>query len=105
KKKKAEDVLTIFSNCCTVKFYHLDGKEETLCSCWCNKCKKDDEFLAKNLRQKAFHVESNLSCCQHIWSHYDLYRAHCAAKKVPENHYAVPQEMLKAKQEAKKWAK
>ncbi|KIJ10620.1 hypothetical protein PAXINDRAFT_42610, partial [Paxillus involutus ATCC 200175] len=50
---------------------------------------------------KAFHVGSNLSCCQHIWSHYDLYRARCTAKKVPENHYAVPREMLKPKQEEK----
>ena len=53
-------------------------------------------------RRKAFYTGSNSSCCQHIQSHYKLYKVRCAEKGLLEHHHALPCTLLKAKQEAKK---
>ncbi|KIM55480.1 hypothetical protein SCLCIDRAFT_80300, partial [Scleroderma citrinum Foug A] len=50
-------------------------------------------FIVKHTLWKAFHVSSNLSCHQHIRSHYELYKAHCAKWNIPEHHHAVPHEL------------
>lgn len=39
KKRQADDLLTIFSDRCTVKFSHSTGKMNTLRGRWCNVCK------------------------------------------------------------------
>ena len=40
KKKKAKDLLTIFSEKCSVKFsFPASGKVEVLTGRWCNECK------------------------------------------------------------------
>lgn len=39
KKNKASDVLTIFSDRCTVKFCQRDGLVDTLKGRWCNVCR------------------------------------------------------------------
>ena len=39
KKRQADDVLTIFSDRCTVKFSHSMGDVEMSKGCWCNACK------------------------------------------------------------------
>ncbi|KAF9242394.1 hypothetical protein BU15DRAFT_60508 [Melanogaster broomeanus] len=64
KKKQAEDLLTIFSYLCSVKFCHPDGRVETLKGCWCNECRQDKDYIVKHGKRKAFHVGSNLSCRQ-----------------------------------------
>jgi len=38
-KQHAQDLLTIFSEACTVKFCHLDGNVEVLRGRWCIVCK------------------------------------------------------------------
>ena len=58
-------------------------------------CKRVDvEFLQTNGKWKAFHLGGNSSCCQHIRGHYEIYRQRCAEQKIPENHYAVPREIV-----------
>ncbi|KAH7902920.1 hypothetical protein BJ138DRAFT_1108115 [Hygrophoropsis aurantiaca] len=48
KKRKADDLLTVFSERCTVKFRNAStGVIETLTGCWCNVCKDDAEFVGK----------------------------------------------------------
>ncbi|KIK72672.1 hypothetical protein PAXRUDRAFT_65427, partial [Paxillus rubicundulus Ve08.2h10] len=49
-------------------------------------------FVAKHGKWKVFHLGSNSSCCQHIHSHYDLYREQCNKLDIAENPHAVPQE-------------
>ena len=39
KKQQADDVLTIFSDRCTVNFVLLNGNTEVLKGCWCNECR------------------------------------------------------------------
>ena len=38
-KQRAQDLLTIFSETCTVRFCHVDGKVEVLKGRWCTVCK------------------------------------------------------------------
>ncbi|KIJ61933.1 hypothetical protein HYDPIDRAFT_70921, partial [Hydnomerulius pinastri MD-312] len=105
KKKQAEDILTMFSECCTVKFCHSDGKVETLKGHWCNECRKDEEFLLKNSKQKVFHIGSNLSCHQHIRSHYETYKVRCTERKIQVHHHAVPHNVVRTKEAVKKKAR
>jgi hypothetical protein len=39
RKKQAEDILTVMSERCTVKFCHPEGKVDTLKGRWCNECR------------------------------------------------------------------
>ena len=60
-------------------------------------CNRDNEvFVQKRGKRKVFHLGSNLSCHQHIRTHYEEYRQCCAADNIPENHHAVPWEVLDA---------
>ena len=59
------------------------------------KCREDEEFVSLNGRQRAFHVGSNLSCRQHLRSHFKTYKARCEEKGLKVHHHAVPREMLK----------
>ena len=60
-------------------------------------CNRDDEvFVRKHEKRKAFHLGSNSSCRQHIRTHYEEYQQRCAADNIPENHHAVPREVLDA---------
>ncbi|KIK92950.1 hypothetical protein PAXRUDRAFT_146177 [Paxillus rubicundulus Ve08.2h10] len=102
RKKQAEDILTMMSEHCTVKFCHLDGKVDILKGHWCNECWTDEVFLSKNSKQKAFHIGSNSLCCQHVQSHYQLYKMQCARRKIREHHHAVPHDIVRAQQDAKK---
>ena len=54
-------------------------------------------FVVKHTLRKAFHVSSNLSCRQHIRSHYELYKARCAEQNIPEHHHTVPRELERAR--------
>ena len=64
---------------------------------------RDDEaYVAKYGKWKTFHVGSNLSCRQHIRSHYAVYQKRCAEQDLKEHHHAVPQAIARAKKEAKK---
>ena len=52
-------------------------------------CRQDNIFIAKNGKQKMFHVRSNSLCHQYIQSHYELYTQHCKELSIQEHHYAV----------------
>ena len=47
-------------------------------------------FIVKHTLWKAFHVGSNSSCCQHIRSHYELYKACCAKQNIPVKSRSTP---------------
>ncbi|KAH7903620.1 hypothetical protein BJ138DRAFT_982906, partial [Hygrophoropsis aurantiaca] len=59
-------------------------------------------WIQENGIRKAFHLGGNSSCCQHVWSHYDIYRERCIEKCIWENHHAVPRPLVKQREEAKK---
>ena len=61
--------------------------------------------MKKNGLRKAFHVGSNSSCCQHIRSHFDLYKEQCEEKKLKVHHHAMPPEMVQVQNQAKKQKK
>jgi hypothetical protein len=65
----------------------------------------DINYIQKNGRRKAFHIGSNSSCRQHIRGHYTLYKERCAKLGLKENHHAVPRDIVRAKEEAKKMKK
>ena len=54
-----------------------------------------DKFVVWNGKQRAFHVGSNLSCRQHIQSHFEIYKAGCMAKGLKVHHHAMPWNLLK----------
>ncbi|KIJ05779.1 hypothetical protein PAXINDRAFT_55298, partial [Paxillus involutus ATCC 200175] len=62
-------------------------------------------YIAKHGKRKVFHLGSNSSCCQHIQSHYELYKAWCAEKKIQLHDHAMPRRLANAKKEMKKAAK
>ena len=47
----------------------------------------------KGRQRKAFFTGGNSSCQAHIRSHYPLYQQRCKEQNIPENHYAIPQEI------------
>lgn len=51
--------------------------------------------MKKNGERKVFHVGSNLLCCQHIHSHYELYQEWCLKEEIREHHHSVPQALVK----------
>ena len=61
--------------------------------------------MKKNGLRKAFDVGSNSSCCQHIRSHFDLYKEQCEEKKLKVHHHAMPPEMVQVQNQAKKQKK
>ena len=61
--------------------------------------------MKKNGLHKAFHVGLNSSCCQHIRSHFDLYKEQCEEKKLKVHHHAMPPEMVQVQNQAKKQKK
>ncbi|KAF8443714.1 hypothetical protein L210DRAFT_861759, partial [Boletus edulis BED1] len=105
KKEHAQDLLTIFSDICKVKFCHVNGHLEALKGRWCNVCKDDEKCIQKHGKPKSFQVGSNLSCRQHIRGHYDVDQERCAAQNVKENHHAIPCDVLRAQNEAMKQRK
>ncbi|KIK75894.1 hypothetical protein PAXRUDRAFT_171347, partial [Paxillus rubicundulus Ve08.2h10] len=107
KKRRADGVLTIFSDRCMVKFCHTGpgGILETVKGRWCNVCKASDEFVKNYGKCRAFHVRSNLSCWQHIQSNYELYDSRCEERSLKPHHHCVLRDILKAKHNAKKQGK
>ncbi|KAF8333385.1 hypothetical protein F5887DRAFT_893497 [Amanita rubescens] len=105
KKGKADDVLTIFTEPCFVKFVLSNGNAQVLKGRWCNVCRGDEKFIKKKGVRKAFHVGSNTSCRQHIRSHFDLYKERCEEKNFKVHHYAIPPEIARAQNQAKKGLK
>jgi hypothetical protein len=66
------------------------------------KYRANAEFVKKNGKRKAFHTGGNSSCRAHIRKHYELYKQRCKDGNIPENHHALPRELWKELQEAKK---
>ncbi|KIM58415.1 hypothetical protein SCLCIDRAFT_128273 [Scleroderma citrinum Foug A] len=89
-RQQALDVLTIFSDNCTMRFCHPDGKVEEKRGRWCTVCKNDEAYIKKYGKWKTFHVRSNSLCRQHIHRHYPLYQERCAKQGLTEHHHAVP---------------
>ncbi|KIM64094.1 hypothetical protein SCLCIDRAFT_115769 [Scleroderma citrinum Foug A] len=89
-KQHAQDLLTIFSETCTVGFCHVDSKVEVLKGQWCTVCKEDEAYIKKYGKWKTFHMGSNSLCCQHIHHHYVLYQECCTEQSLKEHHHAVP---------------
>ncbi|KAG2359518.1 hypothetical protein BDR07DRAFT_1378634 [Suillus spraguei] len=94
KKQQANDLLTMFTQKCTVKFIGIEGVVDTKRGHWCIVCKDDEIFVKQNGKCKAFHLGSNSSCRQHICGHYEFYQAICKELGIAEHHYAIPQELV-----------
>ena len=60
-----------------------------------------DIVKSKGLR-KAFFSGSNTSCRQHIHQHYTIYQQRCQEQELTENYRAVPPQILKEREAAKK---
>jgi hypothetical protein len=60
-----------------------------------------DIVKSKGLR-KAFFSGSNTSCRQHIRQHYTIYQQRCREQDIAENYRAVPPQILKEREAAKK---
>ena len=60
-----------------------------------------DIVKSKGLR-KAFFSGSNTSCRQHIRQHYAIYQQRCQEQNLVENYRAVPPQILKEREAAKK---
>lgn len=56
---------------------------------------------AKGLR-KAFYCGSNTSCRHHIRQHYAIYQQRCKEQGLTESYRAVPPQILKEREDAKK---
>ena len=63
--------------------------------------REDKIFVQKYGKRKAFHLDGNLSCCQHIRIHYKEYQQRCTEGNIPENDHAVPHEILEKQRRAK----
>ncbi|KIK91264.1 hypothetical protein PAXRUDRAFT_98279, partial [Paxillus rubicundulus Ve08.2h10] len=107
KKKWEDNVLTIFSDQCTVKFCYAGpgGILETVKGRWCNVCKASDEFVKNYSKRRACHVGSNSSCWKHIQSHYKLYVSRCEERSLKPHHHYMLHNILKAKHNTKKQGK
>ena len=58
----------------------------------------------KNLKggkRAAFFTGGNSTCRAHIRCHYTVYKERCKENGIPENHHAIPREILKENEEAK----
>ncbi|KAF9232797.1 hypothetical protein BU15DRAFT_31894, partial [Melanogaster broomeanus] len=95
KRQHAEDLLTIFSEKCTVKFCHTDGRVETLKGRWCNECRSDEKLIRAHGKRKVFHLGLNSSCRQHIRSHFEIYKMRCEEKGIKVHHHTVPPGLTK----------
>ena len=49
----------------------------------------------KGGKRSAFFTGSNLTCRSHIQGHYDVYKQCCKENNIPENHHAIPREIVK----------
>ncbi len=55
----------------------------------------DSVLIHKHGKRKAFHTGGNSSSRLHIRQHYGLYKEHCKANNIPEQHWAIPQTIWK----------
>lgn len=55
----------------------------------------------KGGKRGAFFTGGNSTCRVHICSHYNEYKERCKEDDIPENHHAIPREILKENEEAK----
>lgn len=55
----------------------------------------------KGGKRSAFFTGGNSTCRAHIRCHYDVYKERCKENNIPENHHAIPREILKKMKEAK----
>lgn len=121
KKKQAGDLLTIFTEKCSVKFCHTDGKVEVLKGRWCNECRSvyskglGIEYLqsgatdqeGRDICEKTWQTQgvpwgSNSSCRQHIRSHFEVYEARCKEEGIIVHHHAVPPAMARRNEKVPK---
>lgn len=63
--------------------------------------REDVKFVEKHGLRHAFHLGGNSSCRQHIRSHYEVYQRKCQEERIPENHYAVPRDVMRAREKGK----
>lgn len=59
----------------------------------------------KGGKRSAFFTGGNSTCRAHIRSHYNEYKERCKEKDIPENHHAIPREILKKMEEEKSTGK
>ena len=55
----------------------------------------------KGGKRSAFFTGGNSTCRAHIRCHYKVYKERCQEKEIPENHHAIPREILKQMEEEK----
>jgi hypothetical protein len=62
----------------------------------------DPDILKTKGLRKAFFCGSNTTCRQHIRQHYQAYQQRCEEQGLKENYRAVPPQILREREEAKK---
>jgi DNA-binding LacI/PurR family transcriptional regulator len=62
----------------------------------------DVAFVKKKGKRKIFHIGGNSSCRTHIRKHYQLYKQRCKEGNIPENHHALPRQLWKELEDAKR---
>ncbi|RDB17308.1 hypothetical protein Hypma_001668 [Hypsizygus marmoreus] len=99
KKDSTKDLLLIMTDIVQVKFKVGNDDYTSIKGRWCIPCKNNTTFVAKHGKRKAFFTGGNSSCRQHIRQHYDLYKKKCSDANVPENHWAIPQQLWREMEE------
>ena len=82
---------------------HASELNANICECLVNDLhvyRGDCDFVNAQGIWKAFHTGGNSSCHQHLHQHYPLYQQQCKEVNIPENHWAVPWSIWKARWEA-----
>ncbi|KAG2348377.1 hypothetical protein BDR05DRAFT_944509 [Suillus weaverae] len=102
--KGKESEKKIFLDQCTVKFCEANGNIEIVKAHWCNICKNNQKFVVRSWKQKVFHIGSNLSCQQHIYGHYKVYKNKCKELGLQEYHHVIPCDIVKA-QKSKEYSR
>jgi hypothetical protein len=62
----------------------------------------NEVFVKNNGLRKVFHVGSTSSCRQHIRQHYAVYKKKCAEQNIPEINRAIPRQLLKEMDSARR---
>ena len=55
----------------------------------------------KGGKRSAFFTGGNSTCQAHIRCHYNVYKERCKENGIPENHHAIPRDLLKQMEEEK----
>ena len=59
----------------------------------------------KGGKRSTFFTGGNSTCRAHIRGHYKVYKERCQENGIPENHHAIPREILKQMEEEKSMGK